>query len=365
MAKDVKELLKKYESEGYEETDEIEEKPRTVKGEVSTIREIKREKEVKLDLKDRKILYQLELNARQPSSKIAKKVGLSKEVVNYRIKRLESEEVIKGYYALIDLSKLGYLHFRVYLKLIDSSPKKEKEIIDYLVLCKETSHVADIDGSFDIAFGVAVKNILSFESFYNKFKQNFKEYLGKEQISIFTAVYHFNRSYILDEKIRKTSAGIVGKSNEESYDEADLKILEILTKNSRVPLIDVAEKISMPERTVAFRIKKLEQRKIILGYKPLFNLGKLGFEYYKLDIALRSLSKIKRLTNYAEENPFVIYIDQTIAGSDFEIDVEVKNKTHLFQIIEELKSEFSDIREINYFTLISYNKLVYLPDSDF
>ena len=74
------------------------------------------------------ILYQLELNARQPNSEIAKKVGLSKEVVNYRIKRLENERVIKSYYAIIDLSKLGYINFRVYLKLIDATPKKEKEI---------------------------------------------------------------------------------------------------------------------------------------------------------------------------------------------------------------------------------------------
>jgi len=36
---------------------------------------------VKLDLKDRKILYQLDLNPRQSNAEIGKKVRLSKEVV--------------------------------------------------------------------------------------------------------------------------------------------------------------------------------------------------------------------------------------------------------------------------------------------
>jgi DNA-binding Lrp family transcriptional regulator len=43
--------------------------------------------EIKLDLKDRKILAELDFNAREPISKIAKKVKISKEVALYRIRK--------------------------------------------------------------------------------------------------------------------------------------------------------------------------------------------------------------------------------------------------------------------------------------
>ncbi|MEM0493397.1 MAG: winged helix-turn-helix transcriptional regulator, partial [Candidatus Thermoplasmatota archaeon] len=49
---------------------------------------------VDLDLKDRKILYELDLNARQSFGDIGKKVGLSKDSVAYRVKRMEDEGVI-------------------------------------------------------------------------------------------------------------------------------------------------------------------------------------------------------------------------------------------------------------------------------
>ena len=42
---------------------------------------------VKIDLKDRKILYELDNYSRQSLSNIGKKVGLHKNVVLYRIKR--------------------------------------------------------------------------------------------------------------------------------------------------------------------------------------------------------------------------------------------------------------------------------------
>ncbi len=90
-----------------------------------------------MDLKDKRILYQLDLNARQTNTQIAKKVGLSKDVVNYRIKSLEKEGIITGYYTIIDTSKVGYFSFRVYLKLIDSTPVKEEEIINFLINSKK------------------------------------------------------------------------------------------------------------------------------------------------------------------------------------------------------------------------------------
>ena len=45
--------------------------------------------------KDRKILYELDKNCWQSNSQIAKKVSLSKQVTNYRIKRLEEHAIHK------------------------------------------------------------------------------------------------------------------------------------------------------------------------------------------------------------------------------------------------------------------------------
>ena len=86
---------------------------------------------INLDLLDRKIIYQLDLNARQSNAQIAKKVRTSKEVVNYRIKRLEKDGYISGYHTIINFWKLGYQTIRIYLKFIDISPENKKKLIDF------------------------------------------------------------------------------------------------------------------------------------------------------------------------------------------------------------------------------------------
>jgi Lrp/AsnC family leucine-responsive transcriptional regulator len=52
----------------------------------------------KIDLKDRKILYELDLDARQSLTQVGKKVGLKKDIVSYRIKRMQDEGIIKNFW---------------------------------------------------------------------------------------------------------------------------------------------------------------------------------------------------------------------------------------------------------------------------
>ena len=61
-----------------------------------------------LDQIDKRILFELEKNARINDSALAKIVKKSKDSVRYRIKKLEEQKIITGYRTWIDYSKLGY-----------------------------------------------------------------------------------------------------------------------------------------------------------------------------------------------------------------------------------------------------------------
>ncbi len=63
---------------------------------------------IKLDLKDKKILTLLDEDARLSNTQIAKKVGLSKPAVEYRLKRFEKNNIIFSYYTVVNFTKLGY-----------------------------------------------------------------------------------------------------------------------------------------------------------------------------------------------------------------------------------------------------------------
>lgn len=63
---------------------------------------------VKLDRIDRRILEELQTDARLSSADLAEKVSLTTSPCWRRVKRLEEEGLISGYHARLDAQRLGY-----------------------------------------------------------------------------------------------------------------------------------------------------------------------------------------------------------------------------------------------------------------
>ena len=315
----------------------------------------------KLDLKDKKILIELDKNARQTISEIAKKVGLNKNTVNYKIKRMVDEGIITGYWTFINPSKLGFFMMRVYLKFFNSTGAQEKKMVDWLMNHKDTGIVSKLETTYDLGFMAFVKNIHEWEKIWDNFKEKFRKNFWQENVQIFSGVRYYRRNYLKQEGERPDQAfETIGGTEIVNHDELDVKILRFLAKNARMPLIEIAEKTKTPERTIAFRIKQLEHKKIIQGYRVNLNLDKIGYEYYKLNFMMNDVLDYKAIFDFCEAHPNVIYIDKTLADYDFEIDVEVKGREELFKLIREIKSKFN-IRDLQTLNFKEYLKLESIP----
>jgi Lrp/AsnC family leucine-responsive transcriptional regulator len=317
---------------------------------------------IKLDLKDRKILAELDRNSRQSNSEISRKVRLNKNTVNYKIKRMEDDGLILGYYSIIDYSRLGFLGFRVYVNFFNSAPENETEIISWLKENKKVGVVTRVETSYDFAFITWVRSFNEFDEFWLEFKKKFRSFFWKERVYPMVSVHYLKRKYLVEAK--NYSYEVTGNSEKEDYDELDFKILRILSKNARANILDLAEKLKTPERTIAFRIKQLEKKKIIQGYVVNLNLSKMGYEYYKLNCVLNSMENYDSLFRFSLEHPNVTYINRTLSELDLEIDIEVKNRQEMLSLIKKLKEKFN-IREIEIAPYKEYYKIELMPEESF
>ena len=317
-----------------------------------------------LDKKDRQILYQLDVDARQSYAEISKKVGLSKEVVNYRIKQLEQKGIIKGYYAVLDIAKLGFLNFRVFLKFYNTTPEKEEEILDYLMRHPSVGWLVSVQGSWDTNMLVWAENIFKFEEFWNEFMHKYRNYIEKKWISIVTKLLHYRKAYLFNLKKEDEPVEVSGGELKVIVDEVDWQILRILAPDARTSLLSIAENLKMSPEAISYRIKQLEKKGVILSYRALLDLEKIGARYFKVHFYLQNMNeqKEKELFAYARYNPNIIFVDITVGGADFEIELHVKNNTHFRTILEDMKRKFSGIIR-NYESFLYYKeyKWVYLP----
>ena len=309
----------------------------------------------KLDIKDKKILYELDLNCRQSFQEIAKKVRLSKESVFYRIKRLADEGVIQRYSTMVDVSKLGYLNFRIFINLQNTTTKIEEEMINYLEKEKIVGWFVEIEGNWDLNIWMLCKDAKELNDFWQKFKRKYINYIAKHELALFTNITYFSKSYLLDKK-NTHSFTFVSTDLREEIDKVDYRILKFLSQDARISIIDLAEKVKIHPKTVGVRIKELERKKIIVGFKPLYVLDKIGYLYYKLHIKLHNLNekKEKGLRDFVFQHPNIVYENFSIGTSDYEIDIQVESPDKLREVIKEIKDNFSEI--IQDYELLHYLK---------
>jgi Lrp/AsnC family leucine-responsive transcriptional regulator len=299
----------------------------------------------KLDLKDRRLLYELELDSRQSFGDLAKKLRLSKNTIAYRIHNLEKEGIIKKFYAVIDVGKLGYINFRVYLKLQNVTPMKEKEIIDFLVAKKCVNWVVSIDGDYNLGFHVLSREIKEMNEVWMELLEKYVNYVDERLLTIVTKKSHYSRSFLINSKENENETVYLTEPKKPEVDEIDKGILELLAKNARIPIIEIASTLKITSKTVIARIKKLENDRVIVSYKTGFNLSKLGYEQFRLILRLHNTTKerISSLIQHANVHPNIISHSEVLGGDDFEMDVEVNDLSALRKIIDEIKDKFADI----------------------
>ena len=105
-----------------------------------------------IDDMDKKILLQLQEDCRVPIERVAKELGLPKSTVQYRIKKLETKGVIKGYHAQIDYSKLGKDFITITLVRTKYGKKYQDKVGKILAKIPGTSGVYFVLGDNDFIF---------------------------------------------------------------------------------------------------------------------------------------------------------------------------------------------------------------------
>jgi len=320
-------------------------------------------KEIKLDLKDKKIITELSLNARANISDIAKKVGLSKQVVKYRLENLEKRSVIEGYYAILDISKLGYLYNRILLKYQNVNLQKENEIIKYCKTHKKIGWIIQLDGQWDLALIVWAKDIIEFEEIIDEVLQKFGKNFEDKHISVSTKIYHLKNKLLLDVQ-DYTELVLGGKIYNIKLDRLDFDILGILTKNARISLLNIGNELKTHPKVIKYRINNLINKKIILGYNIKINHKILGYTHQKVFLNLTNISKenISKLLHYIKSLKNSIYITKAVGVADLEFELLVKSNEEFHMIMRSLRFRFSNLIK-NYSSLIVYYEpyINYLP----
>lgn len=319
---------------------------------------------IKLDALDRKLLIELDKNARQPFSQLAKRTNSSKAVVSYRMKNLEHEGVIKNYLTVVNTVKLGYLTFKVYIKLQSLDEESEKRIFNAIASQKNILRVVKL-GGYDLSVLVLAKNTFEFNEILRKIKEIIGHKLNSYEVELILFSQMSGLKFLGD-KTKYSRMDFQGSEGGENIkiDKLDNQILKEIAVNSRKPLVEIALKLKTGADVIKYRLRRLEKQGIITRYRHLLDLSKLGYYHFiiLLKVQNASVEDEEKIMEYTMDEPAYMYTTKIIGAWDFEINLLAASLEEFNEALSKLKNKFSKIIQSYSTVFVSKEiKLDYYP----
>lgn len=299
---------------------------------------------MKLDKKDKELLSLLYLDSRMSFVQLGKKLKLSSSAVERRLRQLQESGIISLLFADVNFAKLGFKSYRLYFKFDVFDEETEKQIIKLFETYPKTVWGVVCEGEYDVLWRIIAKNEFEVEEAASIMIQRFGKKIVEK--TIVTTIYHTYLSWnkALETK-RYPQLPFEKIDYTEQIDQIDLTILSYLYSNARKTTVSLAMKVGLTPDAVQYRMKKLIDKGLIMGYSAWFDAKKLGFNYYKILIGFRGTTKEleDEFIRFCGECDDVIFLNKTIGSWDIEVDIIVRNNKELHEFLVALKTKFGHI----------------------
>ena len=302
-----------------------------------------------LDKPNRKILFELDKNARASYAQLGRASGVSSYAVRYRLENLLEQGVIGKPHAIVDYGRLGLNEYRILLKLQGADDSEIDSIIGFLRRCPEVCWLVRFDGVFQVGMVVRVSHVAELSLLLDRLQTKFAGTVVRRAFQICIQSEYLMRDYLVRNtrplaKARKAEAF----SALYCIDAANEQIINILERNCRLSAADIAERLGrgkpvptpLSREAVLQRIKRLEKDQLITGYTFSLNHGLVKQSYYKVmfEFSSHSPEPVARFLQRCREEPRVTRIIKGMGEWDYELNLEVEDNTQYREIIRRITS---------------------------
>ena len=301
---------------------------------------------LKLDAKDRKALYYLSEDARMSDRQLAKKIGLSKNSVKYRLDRLQKEGVLVNFTCSIHLGAVGLDTFCLMLKFKEDIYEHEKTL-DYFKNHKFSNWAISLSGDWDIFAEFVYSDLFDGKRIINEIINDFgqdlltyRAFFSNEPIKINHLVADAYKDLKLEphESKPRTNAKI-------KLDYEDKILLNLLANDSSASFVKLAELSGRSIDSIRYRIRQLKNSGVIMRFFPEVSLKKIGYTEYLFNLKIKQPSekKVNQLKEFIKSNTSATYAFFDTFTLNLVFTCALKSSDELDHLARSIRKNYSEI----------------------
>ena len=291
---------------------------------------------IELDRIDRKLLYEVGINSRQPLAALAKRLHLGSDLVEYRLKRFIEKGYIKKLSVVVDPSALGWTIFKTYLRISGARVKFDK-LISELERHPRTYWLAEVAGTWNLVVSMWARDVLDFQRIQDEVLAKFGPLVSAIDVFPLVEVEGYTRRFLVDQRNARYHFSM-GSSLTQELDDIDKRLLFGLSIDACKNAVDLAQEIGTTPAIVRYRIEKLQKLGVIRGYRIQIGYDELQLTLFKVIIHRSRYDKEseEKLREFCRGNRNVLGFIRQLGSHTIEIEIEVSSHREFYAFTDQL-----------------------------
>lgn len=319
--------------------------------------------ELALDVKDWRMLKEMVSGVRRPVSQIAKRCRLSRQAVEYRLKLLRENKLLRGSRGAVNIGKLGYKSYHIFIEA--HTPEEEKKLVLRAKKAKYVNAIIVYSGKYNLEISIMARDEEEFLDYYRQLMDKVR--IRDDHVLVLLGVVC---AEVLPKKyfpeLKELGREVWGrgeikrrKGEGERVDEIDKKLLWLLSRDALRTKVGLGKELGLSKDGVGYRIKRLEEEGYLLEYRPVVNYSVLGLSINSLLVKLNHDSdEVEEFESYLRGKGVVLWAAKTMGYYDYLVYVITKDLEEFHEVINGLKEKFDNIIK-SYEVLFAFEELKY------
>lgn len=299
---------------------------------------------MKLSPLERDVIGALFFNADAKVSEVARELGMREHRVRSAIQRLKQEKIVSPHF-YINPSRLGLTDFSIVASLPSHGATEKKRLMDALQSSEYVSFLSKTGGKWEFTIGVLARGPHDLARFFEGISQAIGSIPFQKIVSVQTAVHFFPPKYLRGEAPLTRTLSYRAEERPADIDGLDLRILAALHDIQDINYPLIARKVGIAQTTLAYRIKGLQSKGVLLGWSLYPNAAKLGIIPYRFIVRLNSTNSSvrKRLYDFCKHQLNIAFLGEEIGAWDYEMSGRFEAAHEVAAFVEEFRNSFRDI----------------------
>ncbi len=302
-----------------------------------------------------KVLAAAQLDARATSAELAKRTGLPKHTAQRAMSYLLSHELVHPY-CVTNISALGYIDYAIFIRRLTESEQGRRKLIEQLRRARQVSWLVEAGGEFQYAISVNARSLREIDDFLLRLNGVAGQAIKGRSISarIRCETYALRLPELPNSVKLPPAIASSAATTMSALDKTDHEILRALGKDALLPYSTLARTLDIPNSSFQYRLKRLLQDRVILGFALHINYAALGLRKYMLFITERNSDRqfCAQFEKYCRNHPSITAIVRALGEWNYEIDVHTQSGQELSDVRQEILEKFgesiADIETVEY-----------------